>query len=192
MEIQLNSLRKMVNDLIEQNKSLKAKITSLEDEILKIRAQYKFYLNKSATKGKNFNVIQEFIDSTNNKLSIITPYVDSTFVNFFIKINKLKDVNIQIILHDRQMIPNDRDDLLKGFDELQLNSLITKIYNSDSKMTILIQDDRRILICSTNLSKKDILETYNFIIVVEDPFLIERFKSQYEEQLPHFMRTGTF
>lgn len=182
----------MVNDLIEQNKSLKAKITSLEDEILKIRAQYKFYLNKSATKGKNFNVIQEFIDSTNNKLSIITPYVDSTFVNFFIKINKLKDVNIQIILHDRQMIPNDRDDLLKGFDELQLNSLITKIYNSDSKMTILIQDDRRILICSTNLSKKDILETYNFIIVVEDPFLIERFKSQYEEQLPHFMRTGTF
>ncbi|MHA1695578.1 MAG: hypothetical protein ACTSWR_10445 [Candidatus Helarchaeota archaeon] len=188
MEVQINTLKKMVQDLTKQNKALKGKITNLEDEILSIRGKYKVSINLPPIKNSNIEMISKYIENTMNNLSIITPYIDSFFVKLLIKIIRTNNIKIQIITNERRQIRQDRPDLLQGYDDLQLNKAITHVFNSLSKQTIILQDNKNLLLCSTCLSKEDLNDTFNYIIAINDQFILEKFEQQLIEQLPPFLR----
>ena len=189
MEVQVNTLKKVVQDLKNQNKSLKKKINNLEDKILTIRGKTKFFINLPPESNCVFQKLTDFINLTKQKIIILTPNLDSTVVNLLVNTMKKNKISIQIITNERRRIRNDRPDLIKGFDALQLNSVITHIFNSNTKESVILQDDKNLLLSSTSLSEEDLNEKFNFLIMIEDDFLVERFKVQFNEQFPPFLRS---
>ncbi|MHA1271140.1 MAG: phospholipase D-like domain-containing protein [Candidatus Helarchaeota archaeon] len=189
MDVKINTLKKIVIDLTKQNKALKIKVNKLEDELILIRKYFQFFTNRPQKNNITFKTITDFINSTTQNLSIVSPFIDPYFVNLLINTLKLRNIKIQIVTSERYKIPSERPDLIDGFDRLQLHSSITHIFNSNAQQTNIIRDNRAVLLCSTNLSENDLKNTYNYIIIITDNHIIDIFKNQFLDQLPPFLRS---
>lgn len=188
MELNPTILSKMVQDLTKQNKLLKNKINELEDKMLSIHSITKFFLNRPPTTIVTFDEIKNFINSSKRELHIVTPTIDSNFVDLLILAVRSNNISIQVITNERSQIRSDRPDLFQGFDRLQLYSAINHIFNSNTQLTIMLQDGKNILLSSTYLSEKDLKDKFNFIIISSEDNTFQNFKKLYEEQLPAFLR----
>ena len=170
--------REKTKELEKENAALRKKIKLLEDQLFSKLGMHHFYI-------KNVDQhIKKFILSCQNQLQIITCGFDLKFAEIFKNLAN-DGKKLQLITLERHQL--NEQELINAFDRLQ-GSLINIYTNQNVRANLIIKDVEQLLITSTVLYTKKLVDDLNYCIISLEKQVVEQFQKYFNNHLPQFLR----
>lgn len=167
-----------------ENQKLKKQVEDLEKKVLSLVGNIE--INTSGgPKSKDVlnNELLELINTTKEKLSILSPKIDRFYAN---EIRNLanKGIKILIITNERSAIPKDYRIF---YDELK-NTKGVDIINNPRVKFLLIFNDQNAIYSGGNLDKKELESSILIETKISESSKLNKIKEIFSILLPSFMR----
>ena len=167
-----------------ENQKLKKQVEDLEKKVLSLVGNIE--INTSGgPKSKDVlnNEMLELINTTKEKLSILSPKIDRFYAN---EIRNLanKGIKILIITNERSAIPKDYRIF---YDELK-NTKGVDIINNPRVKFLLIFNDQNAIYSGGNLDKKELESSILIETKISESSKLNKIKEIFSILLPSFMR----
>ena len=171
-------------ELRTENSRLKKEVQNLENKILLLVGMISL---KSSGGSEEKNVLNEdlinLINSTKQKLNIVSPKIDRFYANELKRLTQ-KGIPILIITNDRGGIPREYQDV---YDDLKATSGV-KIINNPNVRYLLVFNSEEAIYSGGALDKEELEKSILITTSIREAAKLRKIAKIFSTMLPSFMR----
>ena len=187
-EAEISRLKNMSKDLWNQKEEYKKKIKFLEDRIFKTLERHKFTTVQGIEKTQlNLDVVNNLIETAEEQLLIITPYIDSEYTGQLMQRNTKDGIDIILVTKELAQIKTNSKEiknalkLLKGFEQIQHLEILF------ANSLLIIKDKQECFFSTGALSKEDLEISYNLGLLSKEKDDIKIMVTFFKKHVPSFI-----
>ncbi|MHA1696818.1 MAG: hypothetical protein ACTSWR_02485 [Candidatus Helarchaeota archaeon] len=187
-EAEINRLKRMSKELWEQKEEYKKKIKFLEDRIFKTLERHKFVTVQGIEKTEVLSdIVNKLIDTAEEQLLIITPYIDSEYTGRLMQKQSASNVDVILVTKELAQIKTKAKEikeaikLLKGFEQIKHIEILF------ANSLVIIKDKKECYFSTGALSKEDLEISYNIGLLSKEKDDVNIMINFFKKHVPSFM-----
>lgn len=171
-----------LTELRIENRRLKAQVQDLEDKVLSLVGMINIEQSGGENRGLLNQKIIELMNSTQDQLNVVTPYVDKFYATELAKLHQ-KGIPILLISRDRRLI-------MKSYQQYydDVKSAGINIINNPNVRYLLIFNSERAIYSGGALDKEDLDKSVLIVTEIKETAKLKKIAEIFSTMLPSFMR----
>lgn len=171
-----------LTELRIENRRLKAQVQDLEDKVLSLVGMINIEQSGGENRGLLNHKIIELMNSTQDQLNVVTPYVDKFYATELAKLHQ-KGIPILLISRDRRLI-------MKSYQQYydDVKSAGINIINNPNVRYLLIFNSERAIYSGGALDKEDLDKSVLIVTEIKETAKLKKIAEIFSTMLPSFMR----